>query len=385
MDFAFTNEQLAFREQVLKFATKELAPLGEEMDLNGEWSWEAWKRMGAFGILGLHFPEQYGGASADVVTICLAAEALGEGGADSGLMLAYGAHSFLCGDTILKHGTDEQKQKWLPGIASGELVGAMGLTEPDAGSDAASIRTKAVKNGDKWILNGTKMFITNGPIADVIVVFAVTNKDAGPMGISAFLVEKNTPGFRVGKVLHKMGVRSSLTSELIFDNAELPASSMLGDEGYGFVVALGALEWDRSALLAPMVGAARKNLAACTKHSAERTQFGKPIFKFQAIQHKLADMRIYVEAARLLVFRVAWKKDQGRSLNHMEASIAKLFVGEFGVQVASDAVQIFGGYGLMHEYPVERYFRDCKLASIGGGTSEVQRLIISRTIQGEKR
>jgi len=381
MEFSFTPEQLAFREQVLKFAKKELEPLAEEMDRKGEWSWEAWRAMGKFGLLGLHFPEEFGGSNADCVTACVAGEALGEGGADGGLCLAYGAHSFLCSDTILKAGSDEQKKKYLPGLATGELVGAMGLTEPDAGSDAAAIRTRATKDGDEWLLNGTKMFITNGPIADVIVTFAVTDKDAGPMGITAFIVEKDTPGFRVGKVLNKMGVRASKTSELIFEDARVPAKNMLGAEGAGFFVALTALEWDRSALLAPAVGGTKRILAECTKHASVRKQFGRPIIKFQAIQHKIADLRIYYEASRLLLYRVAWKKDQGRGLNHMEASIAKLYLGEQGVLAASDAVQIFGGYGLMQEYPVERYFRDCKLAAIGGGTSEIQRMIISRTIK----
>jgi hypothetical protein len=385
MDFAFTPEQLAFHDQVLKFATKELAPLGEEADLKSEWSWEAWRKMGEFGLLGLHFPEEYGGAGADVVTTCLAGEALGEGGADGGFCLAYGAHSFLCGDTILRHGSPEQKQKYLPGLASGKLVGAMALTEPDAGSDAAAIRTRAERHGDGWRLNGTKMFITNGPIADVIVVFAVTNKDHGPMGISAFIVEKGTPGFSVGKVLHKMNVRASLTSELIFENAEVPAANLLGAEGTGFVAALGALEWDRSALLAPALGSSMFILKQATKYASERKQFGRRIADFQAIQHKLADLRIFCEALRALVYRVAWKKDQGQPINHLEASIAKLYAGETGMLVASDAVQIFGGYGLMHEYPVERFFRDTKLASIGGGTSEIQRMVIARSIPGGQK
>ena len=384
MEFSFTPEQLAFREQVLKFATKELAPLAEETDLNAEWSWDAWRRMGEFGMLGLHFPEEFGGSNADVVTACLAGEALAEGGADGGLCLAYGAHSFLCGDTILRYGTPEQKQKFLPGLASGKLIGAMALTEPDAGSDAASIRTRAERQGDLWKLNGTKMFITNGPIADVIVVFAVTNKDAGPMGISAFIVEKGTPGFSVGKVLHKMGVRTSQTSELIFENAQVPAANLLGQEGMGFLIALGTVEWDRSALLAPAVGAALRSLKAATKYADERKQFGKRIAEFQAVQHKLADLRIYCEAARFLVYRVAWKKDQGEPLNHLDASVAKLYVGETGMLAANDAVQIFGGYGLMHEYPVERFFRDSKLGAIGGGTSEIQRMIIARSLPGGK-
>jgi len=384
MDFAFSPEQIAFREQVLKFAEKELAPLAGPSDRSGEWSWDAWRKLGEFGILGLHFPEEYGGAAADVVTTCMAGEALGEGGADAGLMLAYGAHSFLCGDTILKHGTDEQKKKYLPGLATGKLVGAMGLTEPGAGSDAASIRTRAVRDGGHWVLNGTKTFITNGPIADVLVVYAVTNSEHGAMGISGFIVEKGTPGFSAGPPFHKICVRASQTSELVFEDARIPAGNLLGQEGYGFVMALGTVEWDRSALLAPGVGGARRALRECTRYSTERSQFGRPISRFQAIGHKLADMRIYVEAARMLLYRVAWKKDQGQPLNHMEAAVAKLYVGEQGVVSASDAVQIFGGYGLMEEYPVSRFFRDCKLATIGGGTSEIQKMIISRTLLAEQ-
>ncbi|MDP8257595.1 MAG: acyl-CoA dehydrogenase family protein [Candidatus Alcyoniella australis] len=384
MEFSFTPEQLAFREQVLKFASKEIEPLAEESDLKSEWCAEAWRKLGEFGILGLHFPEEYGGSNADVVTACLAGEALAEGGADGGLMLAYGAHSFLCGDTIMKHGTEEQKQRYLPKLATGEWIGAMGLTEPDAGSDAVSIRTRAEKRDGGWVLNGTKMFITNGPLADVVVVFAVTDKDAGPMGITAFFVEKDTPGFKVGKVLHKLGVRASTTSELIFEDALVPEENVLGQIGAGFLVALGALEWDRSALLAPGIGGTRRILDLAAQYACERKQFGRPIAQFQAVQHKLADLRIFYEVGKLLVYRVAWNKDQGRPMNHLDAAVSKLYMGEQSMLAASDAVQIFGGYGLMHEYPVERYFRDAKLTSIGGGTSEVQRMIISRFVQGER-
>jgi len=380
MDFRFTDEQRAFQEQVLKFSQKELAPLAEEADWKGEFCWEAWRKIGAFGLLGLTYPEQYGGSGADVVTACLAGEAVAHGGAEGGLCLAWGAHTYLCGDTILVHGNEEQKRKYVPKLASGEWVGAMGLTEPGAGSDAASIRTTATRKGDYYLLNGTKMFITNGPIADVLVIIAVTDKEKKGAGISAFIVEKGYPGFSVGRELKKMGVKASTTGELIFEDCPVPAANILRKEGEGFIIALGTVEWDRSTLMAPFLGGLEYALEASVKYAKQRVQFGRPIASFQAIQHKLADMKVILEATRLLIYRVAWLKDQGKFLNPVEAAEAKLFVGEFGMKLASDAVQIHGGYGLMHEYPVERIFRDAKLGAIGGGTSEIMRLIISRSI-----
>lgn len=380
MDFRFTDEQRAFQDQVLKFSQKELAPLAEEADWKGEFCWEAWRKMGAFGLLGLTYPEAYGGSGADVVTACLAGEAVAYGGAEGGLCLAWGAHTYLCGDTILVHGNEEQKRKYVPKLASGEWVGAMGLTEPGAGSDAASIRTTATRKGDYYLLNGTKMFITNGPIADVLVIIAVTDKEKKGAGISAFIVEKGYPGFSVGRELKKMGVKASTTGELIFEDCPVPAANILRKEGEGFIIALGTVEWDRSTLMAPFLGGLEYALEASVKYAKQRVQFGRPIASFQAIQHKLADMKVILEATRLLIYRVAWLKDQGKFLNPVEAAEAKLFVGEFGMKLASDAVQIHGGYGLMHEYPVERIFRDAKLGAIGGGTSEIMRLIISRSI-----
>jgi butyryl-CoA dehydrogenase len=380
MDFAFTDEQLAFKDQVVKFSQKEIAPLAEEYDYNAEWCWEAWKKMGEFGLLGLHFPEEFGGSGADVVTACLAGEALAEGGADGGLTLSWGAHTYLSADTIFQHGTPQQKEKYIPKMATGEWVGCMGLTEPNAGSDAASIATTAVKKGDRWILNGTKMFITNGPIADVCVCYAVTDKEKKHMGISAFIVEKGFKGFSVSKTLKKMGVKTSTTAELAFDDCEVPEENLLGTLNNGFPMSLQTLEWDRSALLAPFVGGMEFVLKQCSQYAKQRVQFGKPISEFQAVQKKLADIKCFIDAARLLVYRVAWNKDQGKALNHMEAACAKLWVGDWGMPAISEAVQIHGGYGYMHEYPVERVFRDTKLAQIGGGTSEIQRFIISRLL-----
>ena len=384
MDFELSDEQRAFYDEVLKFSRRELAPRAEEADASEQFDWEAWKKMADFGLLGLTYPESYGGSGADVITACMAGLAMGFGGADGGMMLAWGAHTYLCGDTILRHGTDAQRERYLPGIASGKIIGCMGLTEPGAGSDAASIRTSARQTPDGWVLNGTKMFITNGPIADVAVVFAATVTDDSPVGISGFIVDKGTPGFSPGKKLKKMGMRASVTSELIFEDCHIPAENLLGKVGKGFPVALTTLEWDRSTLLAPSVGQIEYALEQCVRYSKERVQFGRPIARFQAIQRKLADIRVFVEAARLLILRVAWYKDQGRPLNHLEASITKLFAGEWGMRSASEAVQVHGGYGYMQEYPVERIFRDTKLAQIGGGTSEIQRMIIARILAGER-
>jgi butyryl-CoA dehydrogenase len=313
-----------------------------------------------------------------VVTSVLAAEALGEAGVDGGLTLSYGAHTYLCADTIFTHGTDAQRGKYIPRLASGEWIGCMGLTEPNAGSDVASLRTRAERKGDSWVLNGTKMFITNGAIADVAVVYAKTDISAGHAGISAFIVEKGTPGFSVGRQLIKMGVRSSPTSELIFEDCVIPAENLLGSEGNGFLMAMQTVEWDRSALLAPFVGAISFLIQRCTRYAQEREQFGRPIASFQGIKHKLADMKIFLEAARSLVYRIAWCKDQGRPLNHLEAAVAKLFVADWSLGPTNDAMLIFGGYGYCHEYDVERVFRDGRLAPIGGGTSDVQKVIISR-------
>jgi alkylation response protein AidB-like acyl-CoA dehydrogenase len=380
MDFSFTEEQMMFKDQVIRFAKKEIAPRVEEHDLKGEFDFQSFRRLGEFGILGLHFPEELGGSNADVITTVLAGEALGEAGVDGGLTLAYGAHTFLCADTIFAHGTGAQREKYIPKLASGEWIGCMGLTEPGAGSDAASLTTRAEKRSGHYILNGNKMFITNGPVADVAVVYAKTGKDLKHAGISAFIVEKGTPGYSAGKNLIKMGVRTSHTSELILEDCKIPKENLIGEEGSGFLMAMQTVEWDRSALLAPFVGAMTYVLNKCAQYAKERHQFGRPIAEFQAIKHKLADIKIFIEAARPLCYRIAWCKDQGRPLNHLEAAVAKLFIGDWGLKPANDAVVLHGGYGYCHEYEVERAFRDSRLAPIGGGTSEIQKKIISKLI-----
>ncbi len=369
-----------FRDQVIRFAKKEIVPRVQEHDLKGKFDRQSFGKLGEFGILGLHFPERLGGSDADVVTTVLAGEALGEAGVDGGLTLAYGAHTFLCADTIYAHGTDEQRETYIPKLASGEWVGCMGLTEPDAGSDVASMTTRAEKKGDRYVLNGSKMFITNGPVADVAVVYAKTGKDLKHAGISAFIVEKGQKGFSAGNNLIKMGVRTSHTSELILEGCEIPETNLIGREGEGFLMAMQTVEWDRSALLAPFVGGMTYVLGKCARYARERHQFGRPIGHFQAIKHKLADIKIFIEAARSLCYRIAWYKDQGRPLNHLEAAVAKLFVGDGSLGPANDAMVLFGGYGYCHEYEVERFFRDSRLAPIGGGTSDIQKKIISKLI-----
>lgn len=380
MDFAFTQEQRIFKDQVIRFAAKEIVPRVRAYDLAGEFDFQSFRRLGDFGILGLHFPEALGGSEADVVTTVMAGEALGEAGVDGGLCLAYGAHTFLCADTILSHGTPAQKERYLPRLASGEWIGCMGLTEPGAGSDVAAMSTRAEKRGNEYILNGNKMFITNGSVADVAVVYAKTGKDLRHAGISAFVVEKGTPGFSAGKNLQKMGVRTSHTSELIFEDCAVSEDNLIGQEGGGFLMALQTVEWDRSALLAPFVGGISYVLNKAVRYARDRHQFGRPIAQFQAVKHKLADIKIFVEAARSLCYRIAWCKDQGRPLNHLEAAVAKLFVGDWSLGPANDAMIIFGGYGYCHEYEVERIFRDSRLAPIGGGTSDIQKKIISKLI-----
>ena len=378
MDFSLSQEQRMFRETVYRYGRDEIAPLCEEADLKGEFSFEIWRKLASFGILGLPLPEEFGGSAASILNCCLAGEALGHAGVDGGSLLAWGAHTYLCAHNIYAFGTEDQKRKYVPKLASGEWIGCMGLTEPGAGSDAASISTTAVKKGDSYVLNGSKTFITNAPVADVFVVFANVNKAIKHEGITAFIIEKGTPGLTTGKPFHKMGCKCSSTSEVFLADCEVPEENILGGEGNGWFIALSGVEWDRCTLLSPMLGAALNNLDSCARYANERQQFKRPIRSFQAIQHRIADMKVFVEAVRLAVYRVASAKDNGQMLNPLQAAVSKVYAGDRGFDMASEAVQIFGGYGFMHEYPVERNFRDSKLAAIGGGTSDIMRMIVSR-------
>ncbi len=375
--FELTEEQRQFRQVLLDFSRRELAPHAAEMDRKAEWRWDLWRKLGEMGLLGLPLPEAYGGSGASALTTTVAMEAIAEGGADAGLLLSWGAHLVICAIPIWKMGTEAQRQKYLPRLASGEWVGAFALTEPGAGSDAASLRTTAVRHGDVYVLNGTKMFITNGPIADVVLVLARTAPEKGREGISAFIVERGFPGFKVGQVLDKVGHRSSPTSELIFENCEVPAENLLGEENRGFVeVGKLTLEWERGVLMAPTLGSLAYLLRLATRYAQERVQFGQPIAHFQAIRHKLANMRVDLEAARLLLYRTAWLKDRDIPCP-LEAAEGKLVAGQAIVRAALETVQIHGGYGYITDYPAERALRNAKLAEIGAGTSEIQRLIIA--------
>ena len=377
MDFEWTFEQKTFRESMRKFAEKEVSPGIVERDKNGEFNWEAWRKAGEFGILGLPIPEKYGGGGADIVTMLAGMEGFGLGCRDAGFYLSLAAHIVIGEIPIWKFGSEEQKSKYLPKMCKGEWIGAYGLSEPDAGSDAISLRTRAVKKGDHYILNGTKMFITNGPIADVVIVFATVDRTKGAKGITAYIVEKGFPGFSVSRELDKMGQRTSPTGELVFEDCIVPLENRLGEEGQGLAILYESLEWERACLLAGTVGQIEYELERCVRYANERVQFGKPIGHFQLIQEKLANMKWRLEASRLLVYRAAWMKQQGIPAR-MEAAIAKLAISETRVANALDAVQIHGGYGYMREFEVERVLRDSIAATIGAGTSEIQKITIAR-------
>jgi len=383
MDFRITEEQELFKKSVIEFAQKEIMPGAAERDEEARFDRDVWDKAAEFGLMGLPYPEEYGGSGASVFETGLAGEALGYGGLDAGFCLSWGAHVVIGGIPIWQLGTEEQKKKYLPKIASGEWITGLGLTEPEAGSDAAGLLTTAEKKDGYYVLNGTKTFITNGPIGEVFVVLAKTDKEKGAAGITGFIVEKSFPGFSVGKEIHKTGNRSSPTSELVFDNCEVPAENLLGEENQGFMgVALATLEWERSVMLAAAIGGQEVQLEQCIKYAKERKQFGRPIASFQAVQFMLADMKMWLETSRWILYKVAWNKDQG-IMDPLMASVSKLFITEVALKAARNAIQIHGGYGYTKEYAVERAYRDAQLGVLGGGTSEIQRWIIGRLLVGK--
>lgn len=379
MDFSWTDEQLAMREQAYKFGKEEVAPKSAEMDEKEELDWDAWKKAAEFGFQGMLVPKEYGGLDLDPLTICITMEGLGHGSRDVGFVTSLGAHMVICEIPIVEAGTEEQKKKYLPKMASGEWIGGYGQTEPGAGSDVASIATKAEKKGDRWILNGSKTFITNGPIGDVFVVLATVDKSLGHKGITAFIVESTFEGFTRGRKLEKMGMRASPTGELTFEDCVVPEENILGAVGKGFQVAMGTLVWERAAMLPALVGVSEARLEEAVRYAKNRVQFGQPIAAFQEIQHKLANMKMHLEIYKTMFYKVAWMKSQGMPAV-VEASAAKLFFGEVSRMDALDAFQIHGGYGYMKEYPIERDIRDCIANTLGGGTSEIQRMIIAREL-----
>lgn len=384
MDFRFSEEQLAFYKSVKDFAAEVVAPGAHERDVEGRFDRSVWDAVGEFGILGLPIPEEYGGSGADIVTTCLALEALAEGGHDAGLGLSVGAHITIGTVPIWLHGTEEQKRRYLPDLCSGKAIGAMAITEPEAGSDAAAIKTRARRDGDDWIINGSKIFITNGSIADTVIVIAVTDPEAGSGGgISAFIVDTDNPGFVAERDLDKMGTRSSPLSLLHFDDCTVSSEAMLGTEGAAlWQVAFECFDWERCVMIASSIGGMKATLDDSVAYLKERKAFGKPLAKFQAMQHKVAEMKANLDASRLVLYRAAWMKQEGLP-HQVEASVAKYFVAEAAMRNAIEATQIFGGYGYIKEYPVERAMRDAKLISIGGGTSEIQKMIIARELLGD--
>ncbi|MGM9950358.1 MAG: acyl-CoA dehydrogenase [Lysinibacillus sp.] len=374
MELRFTEEQDMMRQMVRDFAKTEIEPFVERME-QGEFPREILKKMGELGLMGTTAPESLGGSEMDFTSYIIAINELSKVSAVVGVILS--VHTSVGTNPIIYFGNDAQKQKYVPKLASGEYLGAFCLTEPGAGSDAGSLKSRAVKDGDSYIINGSKVFITNGGEADVYIVFASTNPELGSRGISAFIVEKDTPGLIIGKDEHKMGLHGSRTVQLTFENMVVPAENLLGAEGEGFKIAMSNLDVGRIGIAAQALGIAEAALEAATNYAKERVQFGKPIVANQGVAFKLADMATAVEAARLLVYRAANLRTQGLPCGK-EASMAKLFASKTAVDVAIDAVQIFGGYGYTEDYPVERYFRDAKVTEIYEGTSEIQRIVIGK-------
>ncbi len=379
MDFALTEEQQMIRKMVRDFAEKEIMPIAPETDKTGEFPWETIRKMGRLGLLGLPIPEEYGGAGADNVSFAIALEEIARACGSTALTLD--AHTSLASEPIYFFGTEEQKQKYLVPLARGEKLGAFGLTEPASGSDAGATQTRAVLDGDEWVINGQKIFITNGSIADVVIITAVTDPEKGTRGISSFIVEKDTPGFRAGRDEEKMGLKGSVTSELFFEDCRVPKENLLGKEGEGFKQFLITLDGGRIAIAAMALGLAQAAFEKAVAYSKERVQFGQPIANFQAIQWMIAEMAAELDAARLLIHRAAWLKDRGVRFTK-EAAMAKMYASEAAERACHKAIQIHGGYGYTKEYEVERIYRDQRLCTIGEGTSEIQRLVIARQVLG---
>ncbi len=384
MDYDLTPEQLSIKENFTKFCTKEIEPRAEILDRASHEEVdklikENMKKLAGIGYLGMGHEEEFGGTDLDLISQAIAGEEVSKACAST--FLSCGASAGLFGVPLRFFGNAEQKKKYLPGIIAGDIVGCFGLTEPEAGSDAASIKTTAVKKGDKWVINGTKTFITNATIADVALVFAYNDREKGPgAGVTCFLVDKGTKGFSVGKPFDKMGFRGSPTAELIFEDCEVPESAVLGEVGRGFIQAMQTLEYGRIGMATVSLGIAVKCLEHANKYSKERTAFGKPINRFQEVAFKLADMMIMTDVSRLLIYQACWAKEMKDPEAAILASVAKVFASESATQISSMAVQVHGGYGYIKEFAVERLYRDAKLGEIGEGTSEIQRVLIAKDL-----
>lgn len=374
MNFTLTKEQELVRQMVRDFAVNEVKPIAAEIDVTERFPMENVKKMGELGMMGIPFPTEFGGAGGDVLSYILAVEELSKVCATTGVILS--AHTSLCASLINENGTPEQKEKYLRDLCTGNKIGAFGLTEPGAGTDAAGQQTTAVLDGDNYILNGSKIFITNGGVADTFIVFAMTDKSKGTKGISAFIVEKGFLGFSIGKKEDKLGIRASSTTELIFENCVVPKENLIGREGKGFGIAMKTLDGGRIGIAAQALGIAEGALDEAIKYMKERKQFGRPIAAFQGLQWMVAEMSTKIEAARFLVYKAAWLKENKQPYS-IDAARAKLYAAEVAMDVTTKAVQLFGGYGYTKEYPVERMMRDAKITEIYEGTSEVQKMVIA--------
>lgn len=377
MNFKLSEEHEMIRKMVRDFAKNEVAPTAAERDEEERFDMDIFKKMAELGLTGIPWPEEYGGIGSDYLAYCIAVEELSRVCASMGVTLS--AHTSLAGWPVYKFGTEEQKQKYLRPMALGEKIGAYGLTEPSSGSDAGGMKTTARRDGDDYILNGSKIFITNGGIADTYIVFALTDPESKQKGTSAFIVESDFPGFGVGKKEKKLGIRSSPTTEIIFEDCRVPKENLLGQEGDGFKIAMMTLDGGRNGIAAQAVGIAQGALDASVEYAKERVQFGKPIAAQQGIGFKLADMATNIEAARLLTYQAAWLESEGLPYGK-ESAMSKLFAGDTAMKVTTEAVQVFGGYGYTKDYPVERYMRDAKITQIYEGTQEIQKLVISRMV-----
>ena len=377
MDFELTPDQKLLKETVARFVDEKVAPLAAEIDRDERFPEETFRAMADMGLFGITVPEAYGGSGGDFLSCVLVMEELARGCVSTAN--TYGAHAVLCTENICRNGNEAQRAKYLPDLVSGRKIGALCITEPEAGSDAMALKTRAERRGDRYLLNGTKMFITNGPIADVAVVYAKTDPAAGPKGITAFIVEKDFPGFSRGKTLKKMGVRGSPTGELIFENCEVPAENVLLGENQGVKVLMSGLDRERVLYAIAPVGVAQAAFTAAFRYAGERVQFGAPILSFQMIQEMVADMATDIQTGRLLAYWAAHLCDRGGRVR-LEASYAKLFCSQVGMRVVNQAMQIFGGYGFITEFPVERMYRDVKSIEFGAGTTQIQRLIIVREL-----
>jgi alkylation response protein AidB-like acyl-CoA dehydrogenase len=381
MDFRLSDEQQLLRRSVREFAETEIRPHVMEWDESQHFPLELVPKLASLGLMGIQFPEEYGGAGMSAVDYCICIEELAR--VDPSIALSVAAHNGLCSAHIFMFGTEAQKKKYLVPLARGEKIGAWGLTEPTSGSDAGGMRTTAVRDGDSWVLNGAKTFITHGRVGQVMVAMAVTDRAAGKKGISAFIVEHGTPGMSAGKKENKLGMRASDTSEVLFENCRIPAENLLGGEGQGFIDTMQVLDAGRIGIAALAVGLAQGAWDAEKRYAFERRQFDQPIGTFDAIRTKFVDNATRIDAARLLTYRAAWLKDQ-RQRTTVESAMAKLYASEIAVRAAEDGVQIHGGYGFVKDYPAEKYFRDVKLTTIGEGTSEIQRLVIARHLLAQE-